>query len=84
LIRSDNSETPSNWLWVLGLAYRTVHGILVIGLPVLLVIGLFWGMIIFLNYEIIVTSPEFSGRDPAGRDSGNSNKFLGTTIRGVP
>ncbi len=77
MIKADNSETPSHWLWALGLAYRTVHGILVIGLPILLVIGLFWGMIIFISYE-----PQSSGQDPAGRDSKFSNKFESTTIRG--
>jgi hypothetical protein len=43
---------------------------MVIGLPILLVIGLFWGMIIFISYE-----PQSSGQDPAGRDSKFFNKF---------
>lgn len=77
LIKADNSETPSHWLWALGLAYRTVHAIMVIGLPILLVIGLFWGMIIFISYE-----PQSLGQDPRGRDSKFLNKFESTTIRG--
>ena len=76
LIRSDNSTSPSHWLSVLSFAYRTVHGILVIGLPILLVIGLFWGMIIFVSYE-----PQSSGQDPRGRDSKFSNKFEGNNYQ---
>jgi hypothetical protein len=45
---------------------------MVIGLPILLVIGLFWGMIIFISYE-----PQSLGQDPRGRDSKFSNKFKG-------
>ena len=50
---------------------------MVIGLPILLVIGLFWGMIIFISYE-----PQSSGQDPAGRDSKISNKIEGDNYQG--
>jgi hypothetical protein len=49
-----------------------MHAIMVIGLPILLVIGLFWGMIIFISYE-----PQSLGQDPRGRDSKFFNKFKG-------
>ena len=82
LIRSDNSTSPSLWLSVLSLAYRTVHAIMVIGLPILMVIGLFWGMIIFVSYETMVPGPAAIGQDPAGRDSKISNKIEGNNYQG--
>ena len=82
LVPSDNSTSPSLWLSVLSFAYRTVHVIMVIGLPVLLVIGLFWGMIMFVSYETMVPGPAAIGQDPAGRDSKISNKIEGNNYQG--
>ena len=61
LVSSDNSKSPSLWLWVLSIAYRTVHGILVIGLPILLVIGLILSYIYFINYGAMAWSPSSPG-----------------------
>ena len=75
LVSSDNSTSPSLWLWVLSLAYRTMHGILVIGLPILLVIGLVFAYIYFINYGAMAKSPSApgepgtSGQDGTGQDS---------------
>jgi hypothetical protein len=55
---------------------------MVIGLPILLVIGLFWGMIIFISYETMVPGPGAIGQDPAGRDSKISNKIEGNNYQG--
>jgi hypothetical protein len=55
---------------------------MVIGLPILLVIGLFWGMIIFISYETMVPGPAAIGQDPAGRDSKISNKIEGNNYQG--
>lgn len=67
LIKSDNYVAPSLWLWALGFAYRTIHGILVIGLTCLTLIGLFWGIIYFLVY------PHLAGTGPAGMGSDTQN-----------
>ena len=78
LVPSDNSTSPSLWLWVLSLAYRTVHGILVIGLPILLVIGLVFAYIYFITYGAMAWSPSSPGalgQDGTGQDSKIINNF---------
>ena len=74
LVSSDNSTSPSLWLWVLSLAYRTVHGILVIGLPVLLVIGMVFAYIYFINYGAMARSQSSPGA--LGQDLEESSKIL--------
>jgi len=72
MVSSDNSTSPSLWLWVLSIAYRTIHGILVIGLPVILVIGLIFSYIYFINYGAMAKSPSSPGKlgqDGTGQDS---------------
>jgi len=75
LVSSDNSTSPSLWLWVLSLAYRTVHGILVIGLPILLVIGMVFAYIYFITYGAMAWSPSSPGQDGTGQDSKIINNF---------
>lgn len=74
LVSSDNSTSPSLWLWVLSIAYRTVYGILVIGLPVLLVIGMVFAYIYFITYGAMAWSPSSPGT--SGQDLEESSKIL--------
>ena len=75
LVSSDNSKSPSLWLWVLSLAYRTVHGILVIGLPILLVIGMVFAYIYFITYGAMAWAPSSPGQDGTGQNSKIINNF---------
>jgi hypothetical protein len=51
-----------------------MHGILVIGLPILLVIGLAFAYIYFINYGAMAKSPSAPGT--SGQDLEETSKFL--------